>query len=679
MTFCCIFIFIPLPETCICRRIKDINQQPQPQQYAAYENLFNTRSQVFENENGPNNRWVELSPTNLASVIDNVKHYQQQQQQPSPTKKSLSITKEKKTAIISGDRKSTLRKEASILGNPKPSFENEGKVDHLLGFAHHENLVGQNGDLIETDVPPVTVNLLPTNNKNDGGGEGEVENETKDVSGTGRSQFMSFVDNKPASPKYALRQIFNDSTSKIISQGKIDPYQKPIARNLLLPSEVDKQEKRFEDLFLRHKSQYDGLNIYKQTRNDYEQFEKLDSSPLRHHHKASLLSGKTNKRNGGGGGKHEAENRELKEAAALDEKIETLKGLILMKHSKGDDNKGDDNKGDNSISKQDKDNYGWVGKAYSKLKNGNTLHDDVEAKKKLYQKLKTQVLFNPNSKSDKDSDLKDNSLGSESKYATKQEDDGEDTTEIEKSSEDEFQQYQRQQGIGENEEDGGNAPILALDQKFLRKSDDDVNFPTKEEEKKNEKEEFSNFKPLSLKESKKKKKLTALGININFEKQKSQNNDERELENNDETGVNDNDNEEEDDAKTTATNLEVTPKPKKPDDRLPSPTTTTEIKPKPPKKSQQKPKDPLPAEDLKPPSPTAGKPDPLPDKDLKTARKPEDLKPGDPLEDKFRPIGVAALKPQEMVSKQSNLLFSYDDGAEDGKFSFVKANNPPTS
>ena len=38
------------------------------------------------------------------------------------------------------------------------------------------------------------------------------------------------------------------------------------------------------------------------------------------------------------------------------------------------------------------------------------------------------------------------------------------------------------------------------------------------------------------------------------------------------------------------------------------------------------------------------------------------------IRDRFRPIGVAAVKPQKMVSKQSNLLFSYDDGAEDGKF-----------
>ena len=537
----------------------------------------------------------------------------------------------------------------------------------MLGFAHHENLVGGNdyGDLVEPDVPPVTVNLLQANTN-----EEDIEEGLRDdVSGTGRSRFIAFSEKKSAAPKYALRQIFNDSTSKIISQGKIDPYQKPIARNLLLPSDVDKQEKRFEDLFLRHKSQYDGLNVYKQTRNDYEQFEKLDSSPLRHHQGLVLP---TNKRNSGR--KQEADNRELKDAAALDEKIETLKGQILMKHIKKNHK---DHSRDGDSSKQDNDD-GWVGKTYSKLKNGNTLKDDLEAKKKLYQKLKAQVLFNSDSRNDNDKEDSGNLSESEIKFATKPEE-SEDGNENEKSSEDEFQQFQQQQDTApsedsdENELSSNSQTILAPDQKFLRKSDDDINFPTAEEKQKNnedeEKEDDDQNKLSNLSKSHKnlqnspKKKLASSSSSariIYLQKLKSKENNEQDLakmqkekDKSDDDVGNENNENGDDDAKTTEADLEVKPKPKKPGDRLPPP-TATEIKPKPPKKSPIKPED----LELKP-LPTARKPG-----DLKPG-KPEDLKPGNPLEDKYRPNGAAALKPQTMLT--TSLLFSYDDGAEDGE------------
>ena len=440
-----------------------------------------------------------------------------------------------------------------ILGNPKPSIEYEGKIDHLLGFAHREN-VGQPD--VQTDVP-VIVSLLP-NNRDDKllTAENEDKYEPSEVSGTGRSKFVAL---SKMTPKYSLRQIFNDSTSKVISRGMNDPYEKPMARNL--HQSKTNNEKRFEDLFLRNKAQYDGIDIYKQTRSDYEQFEKLDSSPL----DSTLLE--ANKRNNK---KQAPQNRELKDSAIIEEKIKELKELISMKNN---------HKGKakiNSSSKQDHDE--WVSKAFSKLNNGSK-GKDLD-KKKLFQKLKMQVLFesNNNNNNNSDSDNLESEKGNDTtKLGVEDED------ENEKSSEDEYQQERK--GASEKE-------------------------PTSKQKKVDEKDLSTTLTKPSKKPDKSKEITNTLSQN---------------------------DEDENEDIKTSA-DLDVTLK--KPEDRLPPP---SEIKPKPKKSpggNEEKPVDGIPP--------------------------PEDLKPGNPYEDRFRSVG-AGLQPQTMLSKQSNLLFSYDDGAEDGR------------
>ena len=312
-------------------------------------------------------RWLELSPKNIASFISSSSKTDEGEL-------SKIIPGERKSGVATNSARKTLHKEAIILGNPMPSIENgKKKVDHLLEFAHQ---VKESPE--DEDSPPVTVSLLPNSNDDE------------------RFQVKEGAELKQRgqSPKYVLRQIFNNTFSKIISSRKPDPYARPgIVRNL--------PEKRFDDLFLRHKSQYDGLDVYKQTQSDYEQFEKLDSSPI-------ATSNVVNKR-----GK-DSEN------AMLEKKISALK-KELSKNKSSDKQEADKNV-ETSKEKSGSDND-WVSKAISKLNNGDKIkeNNDTNMKKKLFQTLKTQLLFDKNFQGSENEEVDKLSMENENEKSSEEE------------------------------------------------------------------------------------------------------------------------------------------------------------------------------------------------------------------------------------------------------------------
>jgi len=209
-----------------------------------------------------------------------------------------------------GEKKSTFRKEKIILGNPQPNLEQDGKVDHMLSFAHkkfsqpspfssassdiYSTFPSENSYFQRDDSPyqrgdrnadlQSSESTLNANNgmpymhtpsiyssgedlatkfdmlKSRLNGTQKGLSDLREVAGTGRTF-------RAPAPRYALRRIFQNSTSQVISKGEYDPFvRNVVGKAASSTSEQEESLKKFENLFLKNGAKYDGINIYTGTR-----------------------------------------------------------------------------------------------------------------------------------------------------------------------------------------------------------------------------------------------------------------------------------------------------------------------------------------------------------------------------------------------------------------------------